>query len=742
MYIRQINFLFIVLVTELLILQPAKAQETRCLAPVDQFEPNKQLTENQIQVKAQRAEIQQDTIALFAGNVDINNSKAQITADKARIDKQKTELNASGNVSYRDKSMQVKSSDVKLNTESGSLKMSDTTYQLTQFSGRGSASQIDISQSEGVTLSDVSYTTCPEGAEDWRIEASSISIEEGELWGESINTVFYVKDIPVLYLPYFVFPVSDQRQSGFLFPEIANSTSTGVSYEQPFYWNIAPNFDATISPRAMSNRGVQLKTEFRYLTEQHTGQVNLEYLPDDRELGGNQDRYFYRYFHTGKLSENWLLNVDFNGLSDDNYIVDLGSDYYNRADTHLYRTFSLNYYAENLDFSMSFRDFEIIGDHPTNYRALPEMKLNYVSDLTAGLEFRLNSELAYFDNQMVDQPRATRFHFAPSLALPLRAQWGEFLAEATLLNTYYRQDNIENTELEKEVNRTLGQGRIFGALYFERQANWFGESMQQTLEPKIQYLYTSFKEQNTIGQYDTTTLLNNFNGLFRGQEFTGLDRISDNNQVTVGLTSRLLDKNNREQFKLSLGQIFYLEDNRLLAATKDDDRSALASELDWQIGSKWSTRSELQLSTKTDKVERSSVSFTYQLSEDKLLQLSHRFVRNLSGEMIDQFGVTASWPLSRDWHWVGRWYKDLSTQRTIESYTGVQYESCCWSISLIAQRHLSNRFDTIGLQSTEEFESSINLKFKFKFSGGEGRTGRREMLEDGLFGYRQSYLIN
>ncbi len=742
MQINRINLSLLALTVVLLNMQSASAETSRCLAPLPEFEANADLTENQIQVKAKRAEIQQDTIALFDGNVNINNSKAQITADKATIDKQKTELNATGDVNYRDKSMQVKSNEVNLNTDSGSLKMSGTTYQLTQFSGRGSASEIDIDQAEGVTLSDVSYTTCPEGAEDWRIEASSISIEEGELWGESINTVFYVKDIPVLYLPYFVFPISDQRQSGFLFPEISNSTSTGVSYEQPFYWNIAPNFDATISPRLMSNRGAQLKTEFRYLSERHAGQVNLEYLPDDREFISNQDRYFYRYIHTGKLGENWLMNLDFNGLSDDNYIVDLGSDYYNRADTHLYRTFSLNYFAQNLDFSMSFRDFEIIGDHPTNYRALPEMKLDYINNLAAGIEFRINSELAFFDNQMEGLPKATRFHFAPSLALPLRSQWGEFLAEATLLNTYYKQDNIENTNLEEEVNRTLGQGRIFGALFFERQANWFGESMLQTLEPKIQYLYTSFKQQNMIGQYDTTRLLNNFNGLFRGQEFTGLDRISDNNQVTVGLTTRLLDKNNREQFKLSLGQIFYLQDNKLLAATKDDDRSALASELDWQIGSKWFTRSELQLSTKTDKVERSSVSFTYQLTEDKLVQLSHRFVRNLSGEMIDQFGVTASWPMSRDWHWVGRWYKDLSSNRTIESYAGLQYESCCWSISLITQRHLSNRFDTIGQQSTEEFESSINLKFRFKFSGGEGRSGRREMLEDGLFGYRQAYLIN
>ena len=716
--------------------------ERLCVAPLPALNESSTLTNNQIQVKAKRAEIQQDTIALFDGKVDILNENAHIQANKARIDKQRSELNATGDVSYRDKQLLVESENVLLNTDSGQLEMTETHYQLAEFGGRGAAGKIEISQQNGVTLSDVSYTTCPVGHEDWRIDASRISMEEGELWGEAVNTVFYVRDIPVFYLPYFVFPMSDQRQTGFLFPEISTSSTTGLSYEQPFYWNIAPNYDATISPRVMSDRGAQLKTEFRYLTPQHFGQINLEYLPNDRKLDAEQNRYFYRYQHAGKLSDNWSMFLDYNGISDDNYIVDLGSNYYNRADTHLYQTVAFNYYTDNLDLSINVRDFEVIGDHPSIYRARPEVKLNYQTGDFAGFEFKLASELAYFDNHLSSEPKAARFHIAPSVAFPLRSQWGEFLAEATLLNTYYRQDNIYGTNLAKNVSRTLSQGRVFGALFFERDTSWFGKELTQTLEPKMQYLYTSYQDQSRIGLYDTTRLLNNVNGLFRGQEFTGLDRISDQNQVTVGVTSRILDENNREQFKLSLGQIFYLEDNQVLAAFKEDNRSALASELDWQIGSKWYAKSELQVSTKTDKVERSSLSLEYQLSNDRIMQLTHRFVRNLSGEKIDQFGITASWPIAKDWFWVGRWYKDLSTQRTIETYMGVQYESCCWSLSLVTQRHLSNRFDNLGMQSTEEFDSSINLKFSFKFNGSEGQSGRRALLEDGLFGYKQAYLIN
>lgn len=717
------------------------AQEQSCLVPVEAFNPDKTLLPGQIQVLADRSEIQQDTVATFTGKVNILSDKARIQAVEARIDKNEQQLTATGGVSYRDKQILVNSESVLLDTDTGKLEMADTNYRLTLFNGRGAAEQIKLDTNEGIRLEDVSFTTCPIGSEDWKIEASSIALEEGKVWGEARNTRFYIKGVPVFYLPYFAFPVTAQRQTGLLFPEFDTSTSTGPTYEQGLYWNIAPNMDATFTPRFMANRGIQLKTEFRYLTDAHRGQVNLEYLANDRGFGSNEDRYFYRYTHTGNLSENWQIQADINGLSDDNYLVDLGSDFYNRADTHLYQTLGINYYSDNLDFMMSFRDFEVIGDHPSTYRALPEMKLDYRSNKLAGMEFRFSSELAYFDNNRSTDPTATRLHLAPSLALPLQSQWGEFLAEISVLSTHYRQENIENTSLAKEVDRTLGQGKLYGALYFERETGWFGGNSTQTLEPKVQYLYTSFEDQSDIGLYDTTRLLNDFEGLFRGDEFTGLDRISDNNQITLGVTSRIIDEKNREQFKVSFGQIFYLEDNRVLEASKEEDRSALAAELDWQLGSKWFAHSDVQISTSTDKIERSSISLEYQLDPSKILQINHRFVRELSGEEINQIGFTASWPLAQNWRWVGRWYKDLERQRTIESYSGIQYDSCCWSLGFVVQRNLINRFDTTGSQSTNEFESSFGIRFSFKGIGSES-SNNRKMLEDGLFGYRQPYLLN
>ena len=708
----------------------ADAQEV-CFVPLIGLNFENALLEGQIQVKSEDSEINQDTFARFKGKVEIDSFTARIKADEALLNRQTQTLNATGNVSFQDDKITVSSQSVQLNRISNELLIEKSTYQLNKVQGHGKAEIIGLGEETGINLIESSFTSCPVDDEVWRIQASNIKITPNQSRGVIKHARFYIKDVPVLYLPYFSFPINEEKQSGVLYPSISNNSSTGISVEQPIYWNIAPNYDLTFSPRLMTERGLQLKTEFRYLTEYQSGQANIEYLANDQDLGDNSDRYFYRLVHSGQIGENWRVNIDINGLSDDNYIVDLGSDYYNRADTHLYKTLGLSYFSHSLDVTAQFRDFEVLGDHPDSYRALPEIRLNYLTPIALGAEFALNSELAYFESGELDNPTATRFHIAPTVRYPFKNQWSEFLAEATVLHTQYIQENIQKLALQKNVTRTLGQAKVYGSLAFERPVNWFGAQAIQTFEPKVQYLYTSFQDQNNIGLYDTTRLFNNFSGLFRGQEFTGLDRISDNNQITVGMTSRFIDENNQERFKLSLGQIFYLKNNQLVDASKDDDRSALAAELDWKIGSKWYVHTQAQVSTITDEVERSSLSIEYQIAKNKVLQINHRYVRDLSSEEINQVGITASWPIAKNWQWVGRWYHDLALHRTVESYTGVQYESCCWNISFVAQRNLSNRFDDNGSQSTNEFESGFHVYFT-----------TRNLLREGLFGYRRPYLLN
>ncbi|MCP9476597.1 LPS assembly protein LptD [Marisediminitalea aggregata] len=720
--------------------QSNSAEDAACIVTPPPFDESRLLSKKQVKVMSDSAEVLENQLASFAGNVDITTDSAVIHAEKAEVSDNGKSVSATGNVTYSDRQLSVSSDGLSVSSQTQTLNMQNTVYQLTGFVGHGAAEEIDISADDGISLKEVSFTTCPLGQEDWRLVASEISIEQGETMGEARHTRFYVGDVPVLYLPYFAFPVSNQRQSGLLFPLISSSTSTGIDYEQPYYWNIAPNYDMTISPRLMSNRGVQLKTEFRYLTENAKGNLFLEYLPNDTKLSSDDSRYFYRYQHQGTLGDSWMLNADLNGISDNNYIVDLGSDFYNRSDTTINRTLGVEYFSNHVDFSLYVRDFDTIGDYEDIYRALPEAKIQLRQPLGDMLALTVDSELAYFDNAQENNPTALRWHVAPTLSLPYQRYWGEMTAELTVLNTYYHQREIEGTQLEEEVNRTLTRGRLFSSLYLERNDNLLGNNMTVTLEPKIQYLYTSYEDQSNIGLYDTTALLNDVNGLFRGQEFTGLDRINDNNQITLGVTSRVIDDANREQFVVSLGQIFYLADTRITATTDDRNRSALAAELDWRFDDNWFVHSTVQIATDNDKVERSSMVLEYRRDNESLVQMSHRFVRDLSGETIDQLGISASWPIAKNWHWVGRSYRDLERDRSIENYFGVQYESCCWAVRLVAQRSLSNRYDALGQQDTNEFDSSIGLQFIFKGIGSA--RSNRDMLEDGMFGYRQPYVLN
>lgn len=711
-----------------------------CVVQHPAFDTTQLSQGREIIVRSDNAQMIEDTTAQFDGNVTITSSQAIITADTANIAQSGRKVVASGDVEYIDETLRVLSQGVELNNSLKLLQMEESDYEIKELSGRGTAQLLSISGERGLLLESVTFTTCPRGGEDWQIKASEISISKDNPFGRAYNTRFYVGGVPVFYLPYFAFPVTAERQTGLLFPKIGSSQSVGIEYEQPFYWNIAPNYDATISPRWMTERGLQLKTEFRYLNQGSRGELQLEYLPSDLDLEDNSERYFYRYTHQGAIGNDWNLNVDFSGLSDDNYIVDLGSDYYNRADTHLQRQVGLSYYSEKLDFNLQFRDFDIIGDHPDVYRALPEMKLDYHSDISQYFEFSVNSELAYFQNSSDALPDAVRLHIEPSIRVPYQRAWGELLAEVSLLNTYYAQDVDENSALADETLRTLGQARLYGSLIFEKPQTLFNNNYTLTVEPKAQYLFTSYENQTDIGLYDTTFLLTNFGNLFRGQDFTGLDRINENNKVTLGMTSRLIDSANREQMVFSFGQIFYLANAKLLDGTRDGNRSALAAELDWQVNQRWFLHSDIQIETQTDRVQRSSFATEYRIQENKLIQLNHRYIRDLSGEKIDQVGISASWPMGKNWHWVARWYRDTERSRTTESFFGLQYESCCWALRMTAQRHLSNRFDDAGIRTQNDFDSGIALQFVFKGIGSP--KDATSMLEQGMFGYRQPYVLN
>mgnify|MGYP001014079892 CR=1 FL=1 len=407
----------------------------------------------------------------------------ELNAANAKVSQKEQTLVASGGIQYYSPDLKVSSSNFSAQLKEDKAVLSEANYQLVSQSGRGYAKEMSALNKQ-INLSAASFTTCPENDSSWALHADKININADDGWGEAWHSVIRIQDVPVFYLPYMTFPVSDKRKSGLLFPKIGSSQKLGVDLETPYYLNLAENYDATISPRFMSKRGAQLNTEFRYLTEEHNGLLQLEILPDDNDKpAGFGSRYLTHFSHSGELSDRWRASVDFTDVSDDAYLSELGSDYSNQSDTQLYRQASLNYFGDYLNSEIRLQGFEILGNYSPSYAALPQVDLSSAAplDLAAGFEFNWHSQYAHFRNDAAVINSADRLHLEPSIRWPLITPAMELVAETSLLHTRYQQNTDQNTLLvQEETNRTLPKIQINAKLNMERELAWDNADSLQT----------------------------------------------------------------------------------------------------------------------------------------------------------------------------------------------------------------------------------------------------------------------
>ena len=697
--------------------------------------------------------------AQFIGDVSFSQGQRHIAADSAILDQKNQRLNADGNLIFKDELFTVTADSLEAQMSTNSATLQNTKYWLHGQQVHGDASKLQITSENNLLLTKTNLTTCPPGDESWLLEADMIKIDSTEEWGVIWNAKLRIADVPVLYIPYMTVPVSDKRKSGFLFPSFSTSTTNGIEVITPYYWNIAPEYDLTFTPNFMSSRGLYTKTEFRYLAgEQQNGQFNVEYLGSDDNSDTNANRYLYHWSHQGAINKNWRVRSDYTDVSDNNYFNDLDSDVNQSTDNQLSRIGEASYFERNWDFNMRVQDIKVLGEDEKPYQVMPQLNFNYrTADFIDSIDFKFNSELTNFSHQDNEYNTATRLHLVPSLIWPIQGPAGSFTSEVKVMQTQYWQQNLEeDSSLDDTVSRTIPQARLHGQVNFERAAQLFDSQYRQTLEPQIQYLYVGYDDQSNIGIYDTAELQEDYYGLFRDRQYSGLDRIADANQFTLGFTTRLFDTNNREKFKFSVGQIMYLESSKVALDTTYEETSpstsVLAAELDAQLYNDWFISGSVQHDTETGENKKNEVTLDFRPSNDKLLQLSYRYVPDLlntnTNDQVDisQAGLRTSWPLSDSLYFVGNYYYDLNESRNIETYTGVQYESCCWAVRLSYHYRIRTNYDD-DLSSTddnsEEFESGVYLNFVIKGLGGSGPLGVADMLNEGLFNYRKPlYLRN
>jgi len=713
--------------------------------------PQRIIDKEAITIISQSSTIDKNVLSRFSGNVVMINKNQRITAETLEFDRLKSSFIAQGNIHYQANNIDVFSETISANSGKNATLLTQSAYQLTNNPAHGSADELSISKNGDLTLNGSSFTTCQGEQPDWLIDASKIYISTRKNKGEAYNARFKLFGVPVFYIPYFSFPVTDQRKSGFLYPKLGSSNRSGFKIETPYYWNIAENMDATITPRYMSKRGLQVLSEFRYLSGLQSGAINLEYLNKDLDLKNNNDaRYLARIQHIGNFSDNFRIYADYTTISDDNYLVDLESEHYSANDAYLYQIGEISYFSEKWKATIKIQDFEVLGDHIQSYRTLPQIEFSSFQALPfLQSSFDIYSEFSRFESPDQNLPNANRYHVEAGFSLPITHPGWFLNSEVKILQTYYQQERLNNTSLlSKHVSRTLPKLRIHGGVNLDRNVKYFGDHLTQTLEPQIQYLYISEKNQNNIGIYDTTALQDDYNGLFRDRRFSGLDRIAQANQFSWGVTSRVLTKNHQEKLRLSLGKILYLNNSNQFFNNEQNintNQSVLAGDAFYQINNKLQLSGNIQYDTKQGFTTKSATKIDYQYTNNHIVQLSHRYTRNVSGNKIEQVSLLTSGEFSKNWQFVGRLTQDLVNRRNIESYAGVQYESCCWAIRFAYHRNINSKINEQALfnQTHNEFDSGFVIQFVIKGLGGQqSSVGIEDMFNSSIFGYKRPYFLN
>lgn len=722
---------------------------SQCPAPaLPKLSYNSALTPESMTISSQQTFLEKNKIARFTGAVTLASSDKQITAQTLILDRENSSLKATGNIALQTNSVLVSAESLNSDKSDKSTSLYKTSYQLANNPSHGAAEHLIINNKGELVLVDANFTTCYGETPDWQLKASEINISTVKNMGEAYNARLHLFDIPVLYIPYINFPVTNQRKSGFLYPSISSSSKLGATLATPFYWNIAENFDATITPRYMSKRGTQLLTEFRYLSDQQSGIIDVEYLSSDSDYINNDARYLTRFQHTGSFAQNYRAYIDTTYISDDSYLTDIGTNHYNSNDAYIYQIGEIAYFSDSWDITAKLQDFEILGDHLASYKTLPQIEVNkYLPFDFLNGRFELYSELSHFESNDLEKPTAQRYHVEAGVVLPYSSPAWFLNSEFKLLQTYYKQNNLsDNSTLAHNVSRTLPKVRIHGGVNFDRAFNESGYT--QTLEPQLQYLYISDEDQSEIGIYDSAPLQDDYAGLFRDKRYSGLDRIAEANQYSWGVTSRILSPSNDELFRFSLGRIVYLnnktknsEINPLITSSK----SSLAAETFFKIDQQWQVSGNIQYDTDTNTTNKSQFSLDYRYNNLIDTQLNHRYIKNVSGVTLEQLSLLSNIKLNENWHFVGRVSQDLKHKRSIESYAGFQYESCCWAVRFAYHRHIDSFVDDIDINTNKlgEFNSGFVIQFVIKGLNGQNTAlDSSEMLNSSIFGYKRPYFLN
>lgn len=678
----------------------------------------------QLEVGEIEAQLGAKPSARMTGGVTLRTNDKVAGADTAYYDPETKAMHLEGDVRYEDPGTQIISQSAEFGYVNGRVRFGDAQFSLGSSNGRGAAGALEINQNGKLTLEGVEYTTCPPGSEDWLMQGSSIVLDTRKGVGTARGMKLRFMGVPILYAPYLSFPIGDARKSGILTPEIGSSGRSGNQIRVPYYWNIAPNYDATITPRLLTKRGLQLGTEFRYLTRRNEGTIVADFLPDDDVL--KDDRHQIRFEHRTLFANGWRNRIDFSEVSDSQYYEDLGGSLSISSITHLNRSLRLDYFAQNFVLFGQVQDYQTIDDAilPIDepYRRVPQILGTGEWQLPMGMRFGIDGELVNFDRDT--GVTGWRVNARPRIELPItRPGWYVNPALEYDYTSYDLSDTAPGTD--NSPDRALPIASVDAGMVLERTlAN---SNNIWTIEPRMLYAHIPFEDQQNLPVFDTIMPDINLVQLFRKNRFLGVDRIGETDQVSIGVTSRVLDvSTGRELLTATIGQTRYLSDREISlpdssvsVVNESSDyiaqlRVLLLENVNFEFGHQWGSGAS--------DTTKSEARLQYRPAANKIINLAYRYRR----DSLEQGDLSWSWPIASRWNFVGRYNFSFRDDEDLEQFYGLEYESCCWGLRLVSRQYISTRDGT-----TDE---SIGIQLVLKGMTSVGSSADK-LLERGILGY-------
>lgn len=694
-------------------------------AIAQQINLKKEMKELPIHIEADRIEGFAERHMEAIGKAQILQGDQFISADRIKYYRATQEVEVKGKVRFeRDRDI-LEGSNLKLLLDSKTGELNLPHYTLKDGGGRGAGQLFLFEGDDQYRLKQGNYTTCPIGNEDWYIRANDLEIDNKKQVGTARDVTVRFKDVPILYLPWMNFSYSGQRKTGLLAPIFGNTIRSGVEVSIPFYWNIAPNIDATFTSRNMSRRGTMLNTEFRYMGQSHGGQLNFDILPNDLETG--KTRYGLAFEHMQHIGGGWTGNINYNQISDREYFRDLATSVAFTSRANLVQQAGLSYVGSLghdgvINFNAMVQGFQTIQDPRapivSPYKRLPQMTLNMSKRNVFGTDLDFTGVYTHFyrpDSHQtlnsgsvlnLDSQSGHRMVMFPSVTVPLQTSYGYIKPKFGVHFTRYELgDSLKDANVtDTNPQRVLPIVSLDSGVVFERDTKLGRTNFVQTLEPRLYYLYIPYRNQSHLPNFDSAEMDFSFAQIFTENRFSGHDRINDANEVTFALTSRLIEQSTgNERVRIAAGQrIRFTERDVVLSNSQiTSDKSDFIAAISGRITPVITTDSSIQLDQSELRTEKIRTGISYHPAPGKVFNIGYRFTRGIPGvvrgnspfpvpgEGFEQIDASTQWPILNNWQLMASANYSLKDDKLLAGLVGIEYNACCWSLRFVMNRFIS-----------------------------------------------------